>query len=101
MRPLYGPAVTFRLTCIAGLAIDHEIVKRHFVNVAGVETGATTSVVFVVIDSCQILTVGVKRQLIAFDSYFQLVWSTAGFNRVGLGCPRPSDDWLPFLCMMI
>ena len=44
----------------ARLAIDREIVKRHFVNVARVESDLTTSVIFGVSDPCQKLAVRVK-----------------------------------------
>ena len=48
-------------SCLTELAIDHEIIERHFVDVACVESGAATPVVCGVGDFRQILTVRVKR----------------------------------------
>ena len=42
----------FQINLHLGSAIDREIVKGYFVNVAGVETGAATAVVFGVSDAC-------------------------------------------------
>ena len=44
----------------AGLAIDGQIVKRYFVNVAGIETGAAVPVVFRVSDTRKKLAVRIE-----------------------------------------
>ena len=72
----------FQIYLHRGLMIDREIVKCHFVDVAGVESGAATPEVFSVGNTRQKLAVRVKRQLSAADSNFQLVWSAAGTDRV-------------------
>ena len=69
-------------------ALDREIVKRNFVNVAGVKSDATALEVFTIVDAGQILPIGIKPQVTAFDSDFQLIGSTAGFDGVRL---RPVD----------
>ena len=51
----------FQIDLHCGLAIDSEIVKHHFVNVARVESDATTPVFFRVSDTCQKLAVRIKR----------------------------------------
>src|SRR6185436_10770780 len=65
-----------------GLTFDREIVKRNFVNVAGVESDATALEVFTVVDAGQILPIRVKPQVAAFDSDLQFVRSAAGFDGV-------------------
>src|SRR5262245_14730637 len=59
---------------------DREIVKRHFVDVAGVESYLATPEVFRVGDSRQILTVDVEQQLSTLDSHLQNVRSAAGMD---------------------
>ena len=72
----------FQIYLHRGLMIDREIVKCHFVDIAGVESDAATPEVCVVFNTRQKLAVRVKRQLGAANSNLQLVWSATGTNRV-------------------
>src|SRR5215216_3963887 len=72
----------FQIYLHRGLMIDREIVKRHFVDVAGVEPGAATPEVCLVGKTRQKLSVDVKRQLSTANSNLQNVWSIAGTDRV-------------------
>ena len=61
-----------------------EIVKSHFVNIAGVKPDAATPVVRGVSDFRQQLSIRIERHLGAFDPNFQLVRSGSGMNRTRL-----------------
>ena len=67
----------FQIDLHWGLAIDRQIVKHNFVDVAGVKSGAAMFEVFRVSDACQKLTVGIKRQLSASNSYLEKIRSAA------------------------
>ncbi len=72
----------FQIYLHRGLMIDREIVKCHFVDVAGIESGSASPEVCSVGNTRQELAIRVKRQLITANSNLQLVWSTAGPDRV-------------------
>src|ERR1700752_2052443 len=74
----------FQIDLHWGLSIDRQIVKRNFVDGAGVKPGFAMFEVFAVGDACQKLTVGIERQLRASNSYFEQIRSAAGFDRTRL-----------------
>ena len=63
---------------------NRQIVKRHFMAVAGIEACTATPEVFGIGNSRQILAVDIKRQLRSLDSYLQSVWRATGMDGAGL-----------------